>query len=108
VIHTQGVAELAKSNFIYTASVTSISTGNLNMLDVILSKTGSSIDITGRHGNNLLIFAAMWGQFDVVQYLLQRGADVSIVNEFGETAYSLAKQNGHHSVAVLLRSFGAR
>ncbi len=108
VIISEGVAELEKKNFIYTSMVTSISKGNVEMLDVILTKTGASIDSTGHHGNNLLLYSSMWGQYDIVEYLLKKGADVSIRNEYGDSALTLARKNGHSDVAVLLREYGAR
>lgn len=108
VINTQGVAELAKNNFIYTSMVTAIAQGNVAMLDVVLSKTAASVNASGRNGNNLLLYAAMWGQYDTVLYLLKNGADVSVRNEDGDSALTLARKNGHSNVAVLLREYGAR
>lgn len=78
------------------------------MLDVILTKTSASVDSTGHHGNNLLLYASMWGQYDVVEYLLKKGADVSIRNEDNDSALTLARKHGHRDVAVLLREYGAR
>jgi hypothetical protein len=77
------------------------------MLDVILTKTGASVNSAGHHGNNLLLYAATWGQYDVVEYLLKNNADVNIRNEDNDSALTLARKNGHSDVAVLLRQYGA-
>ena len=107
MIKTEGVAELLKNNFVYTAMVTSIFKERGPVLDVLLAKTGASIDTKGRTGNNLLMFASMWGKYDIVEYLIKNGAAINERNVDGETALSLARKNGHYDVATLLVQNGA-
>ena len=87
--------------------VTSIAYGRTPVLDVLLTKTGVPIDSKGRTGNNLLMFASMWGQLEIVEYLLQNGARINDRNALNETALSLARKNGHQDVATLLVLNGA-
>ena len=51
-----------------------------------------------KDGNAPLCLAAAAGKLNAVQYLLSVSADVDIVNNNGNTAFSLAAQNGHLGV----------
>jgi ankyrin repeat protein len=60
-------------------------------------------------GNTPLMFAAMFGNYDVAKYLLEeQKADVAIRNNAGETALSLSKKNGHKNISLLLQDYGAK
>lgn len=87
--------------------VTSIFYDKAPVLDVLLSKTGASINSKGRTGNNLLMFASMWGKLELVKFLVQNGAVINERNADGETALSLARKNGHRDVAAYLVLNGA-
>jgi len=50
-----------------------------------------------------LMFAAAEGQKEVVSTLLKHGADKSLLDEDGESAYDFAVANGHAAVAALLK-----
>jgi ankyrin repeat protein len=75
---------------------------------VILKKTGFSINAQGVTGNSLLMFASLWGKFELAAYLLQQNADYSLKNTKNETALSLANKSGHRSIVKLLRDYGAK
>jgi ankyrin repeat protein len=51
--------------------------------------------------------AAAEGQLEVVQLLLDRGADPSLEDADGDTALSFAREKGHLEVADLLKDSGA-
>lgn len=92
---------------VYTSLATSIYSGNVNIAQLLLTKTALPIDYAGQTGNTALIFASMWGHVDTVSYLLGSGADVALFNAQGESALSLAMKNGHRDVVLLLRAAGA-
>lgn len=46
--------------------------------------------------------AAYTGNIQIVHYLLHRGADVTIINKRGLSAYDMAQENGHFEIAELL------
>tara|TARA_B100000700_G_C14852909_1_gene764834 strand:- start:15 stop:650 length:636 start_codon:yes stop_codon:yes gene_type:complete len=55
-------------------------------------------------GNTALMVAALYN-YDVVKYLLERGADPFLVNNKGNTAYDNAIQNGNMKIAILLKHY---
>jgi ankyrin repeat protein len=66
-----------------------------------------SANAANRFGWTLLMLAALEGNTKVGALLIERGADVSLLNNFGESALSLAAHNGHLTFVKLLRSGGA-
>jgi ankyrin repeat protein len=57
---------------------------------------------SGRRRTTPLIHAARQGFGDVVQYLLDSGADPAVVDAEGLTAHDHAAANGHHRIARML------
>lgn len=62
--------------------------------------------------NTLLMWACIWGNYEAAEYLVQKAAAananlLSVTNKNGDTALSLARQNGHRDIVNLLRSYGA-
>ncbi|MBR6900725.1 MAG: ankyrin repeat domain-containing protein, partial [Synergistaceae bacterium] len=45
------------------------------------------------HGNTALIYAAYYNNEDVVETLLDAGADISVANTSGNSAYDYGKKN---------------
>jgi len=54
------------------------------------------------HGFSPLHWAAKYGQFKIVELLLQRGARVNVVNKGDDTPLHLAAAHGHHDVVRLV------
>jgi serine/threonine-protein phosphatase 6 regulatory ankyrin repeat subunit B len=52
--------------------------------------------------------ASLWGRFDVVNVLVNRGADVNVKDNWGATALMLASSNGHTVIVKLLKDHGAK
>ena len=50
------------------------------------------------------MWAAGYGQADAVRVLVDAGADVTLEDDRGMTALTLAEQGGHDAVAQVLRS----
>ncbi|KAK9455554.1 hypothetical protein V1511DRAFT_498091 [Dipodascopsis uninucleata] len=53
-------------------------------------------------GWSALFFAAIGGQFAVVQYLLNKGLDKASTDKFGYVAANYAAEEGHNDIAALL------
>ena len=53
-------------------------------------------------------FAARWNRRDMVQLLLQRGADPNMSDASWATPLAWAEKKGHHTIALELRDAGAR
>ena len=92
---------------LYKSSVQSIFSGKLELVELLYSKTSIPINQQSVDGNSALFFACLWGQYDIVNYLLERGADFTIANRQGETPLSIAKKGGHRSIVRLLQDYGA-
>ncbi len=60
-----------------------------------------------RFGWTLLMLAALEGNTKIGAMLIERGAGVAPLNDFGESALSLAAHKGHLPFVKLLRSHGA-
>lgn len=71
----------------------------------LLLTKGAEVDLQGKlEGFTALMTAAAEGQLDVVQHLLDHGADRGLEDKDGDTALNFARQNGHTQVAALLES----
>lgn len=104
-INTLGAAVAEDSGFGRTAMATSVFSGNLAALKIVREKTATPLDSVGATGNSALMWAAYWGQTDVVNYLLGEGADKSIVNKEGKTAEKLALEGGFQALATIIREY---
>ncbi|XP_022360508.1 peroxisomal NADH pyrophosphatase NUDT12 isoform X2 [Enhydra lutris kenyoni] len=85
------------SQFHYSAAE-----GDIAMLTVILSHSPSLLNETSENGWTALMYAARNGHPDVVQFLLEKGCDRSIVNKSRQTALDIAKFWGYKHIANLL------
>ena len=81
-------------------------TGDLNMLQREL-EAGVSPDVREPNGSTPLILAAMFGQTDLVPFLIERKAQVNIQNNDGSTALIVAAVFGHPDIVTLLLEAGA-
>ena len=71
-------------------------------------ETGTSIDISDDRGLTPLHYAVMEGQYDIVKFLIAKGADVNVKDiwPFG-TPLHCAVENGHKEIVELLAAAGA-
>ncbi len=69
---------------------------------------GAPVNAATRYGVTALMFAADRGSLDVVQILLDHGAEVNVTDNFyNSTPVGAALSNGHEEVARLLLEHGA-
>lgn len=71
-----------------------------NNFDFLITKT-KDIDRTCG-GENALMNAARYGRTEMAKVLLQKGANKSLKNTYGETAKEIAIKNNHPEVASIL------
>ncbi|KAI5820927.1 ankyrin repeat protein, partial [Pyronema omphalodes] len=78
---------------------------NMKCLVRMLLEFGAKLTINDGgtiHNRPPLLWAARHGDVEVVGILLKYGADTSVVDGHGFTAFQLAKQEGHKKVMKLL------
>lgn len=80
--------------------VAAVHAGDIATMNQILAETGYTIDRRYGAGKTLLIHAAETGQTHIVTNLIERGANVNIQDQFGNTALHYAAL-GNYAVIVL-------
>ena len=62
-----------------------------------------------RDGWTALMWAALYGYGNIVETLLNAGADKTIkTTQFGQTAEAMARKNDHEDLADMIRDYGGR
>jgi ankyrin repeat protein len=76
----------------------------------INAKESLGIDKNGhsRFGNTALLYAANYGYFNIVEYLIENGADVNIRNINGWTPLMYASRDGYFNIVKCLVENGAK
>jgi ankyrin repeat protein len=96
------VTELGRTPLIISAVE-----GNTELARLFID-SGADISLRDNHyKRTALHFAVLYGQYDIVDALLQKGAAVNERDAAGKTALDHACRYGHEHVAKLLKSAGA-
>ncbi|VAW54086.1 hypothetical protein MNBD_GAMMA06-5 [hydrothermal vent metagenome] len=69
-----------------------------------LLRVGIDINIKNIEGITPLMAAAEYGAEDIIKILLENNADVTEINNEGDTAYAIALKNNHPTIAKLISS----
>lgn len=81
---------------------------NLEQLEALLEKEGADINIKSHPcGLTALMIGARAGHIEVVEILIDAGADIDLQNQRGRTALMFASSRGHLDILKLLVSKGA-
>ena len=83
-----------------------IKRGQITALERVIPSVLES-NASDQFGWTLLMLAALEGNTKIGLFLLERGADVAALNNFGESALSLAAHKGHLPFVKLLKAHGA-
>jgi len=101
----------AKDHYGDTALMLAANAGHLNVVEFLVEHGANVNAVAAGYiyaGSTALIYASEKGQVNVVKYLIKHGANINAKNKNGDTALSLAENNGHTEVARILREAGAR
>jgi ankyrin repeat protein len=80
--------------------------GHVDLVRLLLDR-GAEINQANANEDTALHLAAEMGDEEMVSTLLTRGADPSIIGDWGQTVIMLASEGGHMAVVrLLLRSMG--
>lgn len=90
----------------YDEAHRAIKRGQIDALSEAVPKTMPATT-ANRFGWTLLMLAAMEGNTKIGKYLIDSGAEVNALNDFQETALSLAAHKGHIPFMELLVEHGA-
>ena len=83
--------------------VHAVSINNFELVKFFLSETNINIDITDEFGNTALIKASEKGYMEMVDYLINNGADINYQNKQGVTpAMKAAERNNFYVIKLLL------
>lgn len=69
----------------------------------VLIRAGVDPDVRNIEGMTPLMAAAESGALEIARLLIENGADPSLEDEAGETAFDIAIRKGHHNMASVLR-----
>ncbi|MFC1533218.1 PQQ-binding-like beta-propeller repeat protein [Thermodesulfobacteriota bacterium] len=97
-------AEIFKKTQIFTVAMV----GNIDKMKEMLD---SGVDVNTKHFNDTcgpLIFAIIGGQTKMVQFLIERGADVNDKSKEGKSTLFWARQFGNKEIEKLLLAAGAK
>lgn len=82
-------------------------TGNLEAIKNLVSADPGLVDELDQEGQSLLHYAASFRRVDVVQYLIEQGADPNMPNADGQTPITYAEESpGTEEVIEVLREHG--
>lgn len=79
------VENVKNGNLIFSAA----QNNNLMMVEYLLTEMHVDINIVDDTGNSVLMHAAMCNGYRIVEYLLEHGASIDIVNDDGKTVFDL-------------------
>lgn len=80
--------------------------GHLDTVRYLVEECGMQLNEVDSHGWTPLMHAAALGRDQVVEFLLRHGADASVENKQGETAYHLATMRGEKVVLKIMEDCG--
>lgn len=83
--------------------------GDLNGLKLHLSRHPDDINVPNSDGKYMLVLAVFGSNYDVIEYLLENGADTGLgdMNDYFKTAIHLAVARSEYGIVELLISYGA-
>ncbi len=72
------------------------------IVDLLLD--GGDVNAQTEYGNTLLMYASQYGNIRLVEYLLDKGCDVTLKNNQGDTAYDFAVEHNQEAIIALLEN----
>ena len=81
--------------------------GHLAMCHLFVDTFNIDCNMVNENRYTALHWAALYGRFNIVRFLLNRGAAINAVNKMNQTSLQLAVYYGHHETVELLLSKGA-
>jgi len=104
VLKSSDITSMNLQNQTSAAITVGIHGHSIEIVALLLDKTQIAIDQkTGADGLTFLMLAAMRGNNDIVEHLLEKGADPCLLSWTGQDAATMAKKAGHTTVVRTLQ-----
>ena len=94
--------ENANENGPYTVFVSACSYNNIDVVLYMLDNNLVEVNEQSRGGMSGLMRCGVYGHTELCEILLARGADTSLMDDHGKTAYDYAVEHGNEDVAKIL------
>lgn len=82
--------------------------GRINSLEILVNDGNADIDAKDSNNSTCVFYAVSKGNFDMVNSMINLGANLNLINKNGETATGLAKKLGFDNIFELLHNSGGR
>ena len=103
MIKTQEMSEFQPGTKKLSKFITLIQQGKTNSFIENFSKTLNIIDSKDKdNGNTLLIWAVKNNNKELVQFLIENGAEVNLANDYGNTPLHFAFSNKNYEIVNIL------
>ena len=86
-----------------TALIIACALGHTEMASELLAVPTINVNMSTKNGMTALMFAAASGNLALCEYLVERGADLALVNVDNHTAETIARLAGHADVAKAVK-----
>jgi hypothetical protein len=101
------VARLAASSHAAEFLVYAGADGDLSQLRALLNR-GVALEATNHDGATALLIAARCGKLEMVRFLIDKGANVNVIDLYGDSPLHAAREAHQGPVADLLTAKGAK
>lgn len=101
LIDNGAVIETDRWHVIYDAA----RMNNTFMLEYLVYTRNVNININDNvYGNTPLLWAVQLGSYDAVNWLIENGADINIINKDGKNAHDIAKERNIEEIIMLIEN----
>lgn len=96
--------EVQISEKLYIALMAATNYGQMEVIKFLLKQKGADVNAHYDKGYTPLMAAALESKYEITKYLIEEGADIQVVDEFGYKALNYAKSGGDTRIINLIES----
>ena len=91
LLEQPGIDVNVKNNHGNTALIIASRTGGTKIVEMLLEQTGINVNVKGKNDRTALMQAIMMGRPEIVKKLLKKGADITLEDNYGNTALTMVE-----------------